>query len=73
MGRFAASTKPAGAQIWVDNKYSGRDTPVAIGNPLLLPLGNHKIVFKLSGKQTKPQPVTITDAEVAKLINVPIE
>ncbi|WP_224372980.1 serine/threonine protein kinase [Hyalangium versicolor] len=72
-GKFAASTKPAGAQIWVDGKYSGRDTPVAIGNPLLLPLGNRKIVFKLNGKQTKPQTVTITDAEVAKLIGVPIE
>jgi hypothetical protein len=73
LGKFAASTKPAGAQIWVDNKYSNRDTPVAIGNPLMLPVGNHKIVFKLGGKSTKPQVVNITDSEVAKLINVPIE
>jgi len=73
LGKFAASTKPAGAQIWVDGKYSGRDTPVAIGNPLLLPLGSRKIVFKLNGKQTKPQPITITESEVAKLINVPVE
>ncbi|HYH97219.1 serine/threonine protein kinase [Hyalangium sp.] len=72
-GKFAASTKPAGAQIWVDGRYSGRDTPVAIGNPLLLPVGSRKIVFKLNGKQTKPQSVTITDSEVAKLINVPVE
>ncbi|MBN1207238.1 MAG: protein kinase [Myxococcaceae bacterium] len=72
-GKFAASTKPAGAQIWVDGKYSGRDTPVAIGNPLVLPVGNRKIVFKLGGKQTRPQSVTITESEVAKLINVPIE
>ncbi|KFE66604.1 serine/threonine protein kinase [Hyalangium minutum] len=73
MGKFAASTKPAGAQIWVDGKYSGRDTPVAIGNPLMLPLGSRKIVFKLNGKQTKPQAITITESEVAKLINVPVE
>ncbi|WP_224249300.1 serine/threonine protein kinase [Hyalangium gracile] len=72
-GKFAASTKPAGAQIWVDGKYSQRDTPVAIGRPLLLPVGERKIVFKLNGKQTKPQTVTITESEVAKLINVPIE
>jgi serine/threonine protein kinase len=72
-GKFAASTKPAGAQIWVNGKYSNRDTPVAIGNPLLLPVGTHKIVFKLGGKQTKPVSVTITESEVAKLINVPIE
>ena len=57
----------------MDGKYSGRDTPVAIGNPLMLPLGSRKIVFKLNGKATKPQVVTITEAEVAKLINVPIE
>jgi serine/threonine protein kinase len=73
MGKLAASTKPAGAQIWVDGKYSGRDTPVAIGNPLMLPVGARKIVFKLNGKQTKPQTVTITEADVAKLIGVPIE
>ena len=73
LGKFAASTKPAGAQIWVDGKYSGRDTPVAIGNPLMLPLGSRKIVFKLNGKQTKPQAITITESEVAKLINVPVE
>jgi serine/threonine protein kinase len=73
MGKFAASTKPAGAQIWVDGKNTGRLTPVAIGNPLLLPLGSRKIVFKLNGKQSQPQTVTITEAEVAKLINVPVE
>jgi serine/threonine protein kinase len=73
VGKFAASTKPAGAQIWVDGKNTGRITPVAIGNPLLLPLGNRKIIFKLNGKQSQPQTVTITEAEVAKLINVPVE
>ena len=57
----------------MDGKYSGRDTPVAIGNPLLLPLGSRKIVFKLNGKQTKAQVVNVTEAEVAKLINIPIE
>jgi eukaryotic-like serine/threonine-protein kinase len=73
MGKFAASTKPAGAQIWVDGRNTGRLTPVAIGNPLLLPVGSRKIVFKLNGKQSQPQTVTITEAEVAKLINVPVE
>lgn len=73
MGKLAASTKPAGAQIWVDGKYTGRDTPVAIGNPLLLPVGTRKVFFKLGNKQTKPQTVNITEADVAKLIGVPIE
>ncbi|ADO73320.1 serine/threonine protein kinase [Stigmatella aurantiaca] len=73
IGKFACSTKPAGASIWVDGKDTGRVTPVAIGNPLLLPVGNRKIVFKLNGKQTKPKTVLITEAEVAKLIGEPIE
>jgi eukaryotic-like serine/threonine-protein kinase len=73
MGKLAASTKPPGAQIWVDGKYSGRDTPVAIGNPLLIPVGSRKIVFKLNGKQTKPQTVSITEDDIAKLIGVPVE
>jgi eukaryotic-like serine/threonine-protein kinase len=73
MGKFACSTKPAGARIWVDGKDSGRETPVAIGNPLLLPVGPRKIVFKLNGKQTKPKTVIIKEGEVEKLINEPIE
>jgi len=73
MGKLAASTKPAGAQIWVDGKYTNRDTPVAIGNPLLLPVGPRKVVFKLGNKSTKPQTVNITETDVAKLIGVPIE
>lgn len=73
MGKFACSTKPAGARIWVDGKDTGRETPVAIGNPLLLPVGPRKIVFKLNGKQTKPKTVIIKEGEVEKLINEPIE
>ncbi len=72
-GKLAASTRPAGAQIWVDGKNTGRETPVAIGNPLVLPVGARKVVFKLNGKQTKPQTVKIVEGEVAKLIGVPIE
>ena len=47
-------------------------TPVAAGQSALLPVGNRKVVFKLNGKQTKPQ--TVDDhrgRDVAKLINVP--
>ncbi|RJS18672.1 protein kinase [Corallococcus sp. H22C18031201] len=73
MGKFACSTKPAGAQIWVDGKNTGRETPVALGNPLMLPVGKRKIVFKLNGKSTKPQVVPISEDGVAKLVNVPIE
>ncbi|HYH97488.1 toll/interleukin-1 receptor domain-containing protein [Hyalangium sp.] len=72
LGRFAASTSPSGAQIWVDGKDTGRLTPVPIGSALMLPVGRRKIVFKLNDKQSKPQTVTITEGEVATMI-VPIK
>ncbi len=73
LGKFACSTKPPGAQIWVDGKNTGRQTPVALGSPLMLPVGQRKIVFKLDGKATKAQMVSVTEDGVAKLVNVPIE
>ncbi|MBF5045506.1 protein kinase [Aggregicoccus sp. 17bor-14] len=72
-GRFACSTQPAGAQVWVDGRNTGRQTPVALGNPLMLPVGAHRVVFKLNGKQSQPAQVTITADEVAKLVNVPMD
>jgi serine/threonine protein kinase len=73
MGKFACSTKPAGADIIVDGKKTGRQTPVPLSAPLMLQVGSRKISFKLNGKTTKPQVVTITEDGVAKLLNVPIE
>ncbi|NPC71432.1 serine/threonine-protein kinase [Corallococcus exiguus] len=72
MGKFACSTSPTGAQIWVDGKNTGRLSPVTLGNPLSLPVGKRKVVFKLNGKSTKPQVVVIEAEGVAKLINVPV-
>jgi eukaryotic-like serine/threonine-protein kinase len=71
-GRLACSTRPAGAQVWVDGQNTGRQTPIALGNPLMLPLGTRQVVFKLNGKQSAPTAVTITADSVAKLINVPL-
>ncbi|HET9451863.1 MAG TPA: PEGA domain-containing protein, partial [Aggregicoccus sp.] len=72
-GRLACSTRPAGAQVWVDGRNTGRQTPIALGNPILLSVGTHQVVFKLDGKQTAPTAVTITEDAVAKLINVPLD
>jgi serine/threonine protein kinase len=72
-GKLACSSRPLGAQIWVDGKYSGRDTPAALGNPLVLPVGSHTIVFKLGAQQSKPQKVTISEGDMAKLVNVQLE
>ncbi|MFP2909976.1 protein kinase domain-containing protein [Pyxidicoccus sp. 3LFB2] len=73
MGKFACSTKPAGADIIVDGKKTGRQTPVPLSAPLMLQVGNRKVSFKLNGKTTKPVVVAITEDGVAKLLNVPIE
>ncbi|AEI68171.1 serine/threonine protein kinase [Corallococcus macrosporus] len=73
MGKFACSTKPAGADIYVDGKKTNRQTPVTLGSPLMLPVGKRKISFKLNGKSTKPVVVDITENNIAKLVNVPIE
>jgi len=73
MGKFACSTKPAGADIIVDGKKTGRQTPVPLSAPLMLQVGNRKVSFKLNGKSTKPVVVVITEDGVAKLLNVPIE
>ena len=72
-GALACSTRPAGAQVWVDGRNTGRQTPIALGNPLMLPVGTRRVVFKLNGKQSAPTDVTITEDSVAKLINVPLD
>lgn len=73
MGRLAASTHPAGAEIYVDNRATGRHTPVAPGSPLLIPVGPHQISFRLGSKRSPVQKVVIDENETTKLINVPLE
>jgi hypothetical protein len=72
-GKLACSSRPLGAQIWVDGKYTGRDTPAGLGSPLVLPVGSHTVIFKIGSKQSKPQQVDITEGGMAKLVNVPVE
>ena len=72
-GSLACSTKPAGAEIFVDGKKTGRQTPVTLGSPLVLPVGKRKITFKLNGKTSKPFVVSIAEGKMEKLVNVAIE
>ncbi|MCY1002590.1 protein kinase [Myxococcus sp. MISCRS1] len=72
-GTLACSTKPAGAEIFVDGKKTGRQTPVTLGSPLVLPVGKRKITFKLNGKTSKPFVVSIAEGKMEKLVNVAIE
>ncbi len=72
-GKLACSTKPAGAEVWVDGKKTGLVTPVPITRALELPVGTHKVVFKYNGKSAGPFSVEIQADEIAKLVNVPVE
>ena len=72
-GRLACSSNPAGAEIFVDGRSTGRQTPVPISNPLELPVGAHKVVFKFGGKSSAAQPIDIKAEEVSTLRNVLIE
>ncbi len=68
MGKIACGSNPMGAEVWVDGKNSGRKTPVPKSQPLELPVGKHKVIFKLDGKATAPQEVVVseTDLKVVK-------
>jgi hypothetical protein len=73
-GKLACRSFPAGAEVWVDGKYSGRSTPISIANPLELPVGTHLLLFKMPDgtKQSAKQAVQIRHNEITKLINVPL-
>ncbi|MDQ3264887.1 MAG: protein kinase [Myxococcota bacterium] len=73
VGRLAASSNPAGAEIFVDGKATGRRTPVPKTNALELAAGQHRIVFKLEGKQSAPQTITIAENETFTLRNVLVQ
>jgi len=72
-GRLACSSFPAGADIFIDGRPTGRQTPVPINSPLELGVGAHKVVFKFGGKSSAPQSVQIKENEVSRLLNVQIQ
>jgi len=72
-GRLACSSIPVGADIFVDGRPTGRQTPVPINAPLELGVGTHKVVFKFAGKSSLPQSVQIKENEVSRLLNVQIQ
>jgi outer membrane biosynthesis protein TonB len=73
-GTLICSTRPMGAQVWVDNRNTGRQTNIPKSNPLVLPAGMHTVLFKFEdGRSSAPQPVQISEGQEAKLINVEIQ
>jgi hypothetical protein len=72
-GRLACSSNPPYADVYVDGKPTGRQTPIPLNNALELPVGTHKILFKLGAKSSAPQTVEIRENQIYPLRNVPIE
>jgi hypothetical protein len=71
-GKFACSTKPTGADVWIDGKNTGEKTNIAISRALELPVGKHKVVFKLNGKATTPMEIVVIENEVTKLVGIEV-
>jgi hypothetical protein len=74
-GTLICSSKPAGAQVWVDGRNSGAVTPVPKAKALSLAAGTHTVVLKSSdGKlKSEPQQVTISEGQETKLLNVELK
>ena len=72
-GMLACSSNPAGAEVFVDNKSTGRQTPIPIAKPLELTVGPHKVTFRLNGKTSQVMSVEIKQDEVTTLRNVQVE
>jgi len=74
-GTFICSSKPAGAQVWVDGRNSGAVTPVPKAKALSLAAGTHSVVFKSADGTLKsePQQVTISEGQETKLLNVELK
>ncbi len=58
-GKLAASSRPPGADIWVDGKNTGKKTPLAVSSSLELPAGKHTVIFKMGAKSSAPVEVVI--------------
>lgn len=69
MGRVAFASKPLQAEVFVDGKSIGKKTPVPQPG-VELPVGKHKVVFKLDGKSSAPVEFELTDEHKDKALVV---
>jgi hypothetical protein len=60
-GKLACTSSPIGADIFIDGKPTGKKTPLSKANAIELPLGKHKIMFKLDGKSSTPADFELTE------------
>ncbi|MBL8917594.1 MAG: protein kinase [Myxococcaceae bacterium] len=62
-GKLKIASNPTKAQVIIDGKPTGRDTPVLPSNPIEVPVGKHKIQFKLNGKLSQVYEVMVTEGD----------
>lgn len=62
-GKLKIASNPTKAQVIIDGKPTGRDTPVLPNNPIEVPVGKHKIQFKLNGKMSQVYEVVVVEGD----------
>ncbi|MBW1810469.1 MAG: serine/threonine protein kinase [Deltaproteobacteria bacterium] len=66
-GFLVANTRPW-SKVYIDGKYSGRETPIAPDKKLKLTAGKHKVIFETPGGKRFVFEVMIEPGKVLKLI-----
>jgi serine/threonine protein kinase len=66
-GYLVANTQPW-ARVFIDGKYSGRDTPIVPDNRLKLPAGKHEVIFETASGKRFSFNVEIQAEQTVKLI-----
>ena len=72
-GKLVCSSNPSGADVFVDGKPAGRQTPISDTDPLELPVGTHEVQFRLAGMESAPQTVEIQDGHATIIENAAID
>lgn len=70
MGKLIAASRPAGAEISIDGEPTGRKTPVAGKAPILVPVGEHIVVFTAPDGKTAIRSISVKENETVKLTGV---
>jgi len=71
-GGLVCSTQPAGARVEVDGKATRVTTPIYQDDPLMLPVGKHRVVFVLGKKRSAAHTVRVEKDKLVFLKDVVI-
>ena len=63
VGKLICTSDPVDAEVIIDGKATGRRTPVPRSQPIELPFGKHKVVFRREGKSSPAHEVVIGEEQ----------